>query len=147
MASLPTFEAGCRMPTMRGIEMSEANFRAAAEIASERLLIALLRYGAKHGLPRMSTDECREKLWAKAPPPPPPPIQRAVTLRPAPKGPPREARYRRHVNDEWRPDEDRRALRLRLRGESFRAIASMMERTPDAVAARIRYLGQKGVDL
>lgn len=61
---LPEIEAGCRMPSGRTIQMSDANYRTAAEIGSEGLLRALLRYGASHGLPNIGADECRRRLEA-----------------------------------------------------------------------------------
>lgn len=63
---LPTFEAGCQMPSARTIQASDANYRTAAEIGSSNLLVAMLRYGCRHGLPNISADTCWRKLGGMA---------------------------------------------------------------------------------
>lgn len=60
--SLPAFEAGARMPSHNTIMAAQTYERAHAEAGSDRLLVALLRYGSKHGLPNISADQCRAKL-------------------------------------------------------------------------------------
>lgn len=60
--TLPVVEAGCRMPTARTIAQSDAYCRSAAEMGSQNLLLAMLRYGAKHGLPNIDPDECFRRL-------------------------------------------------------------------------------------
>lgn len=42
----------------------------------------------------------------------------------------------------WQPHEDGIALDMRGRGKSYGQIAIRVHRTPDAVAARLRYLSQ-----
>lgn len=54
--------AGCRMPSSRSIAANDSAMRKAAEMGSERLLTALLVYGAKHGLPNIDANQCRAKL-------------------------------------------------------------------------------------
>lgn len=45
----------------------------------------------------------------------------------------------------WAPEEDRCAIDLRLRGTTYGSIAKQVSRTKDAVAARLNYLGYRGV--
>lgn len=106
------------------LSIREGGYRAAAKSASERLLIALLRYGTKHGLPNMSADQCRALLEAEPCTPPyvPPTVR-------GPRG------------NCWRPEEDQDAVSLRRQGETYRTISRAVERSPAAVAARLRYLG------
>lgn len=50
------------MPSPKTIEAGDAARRKEAEMGSAMLLIALLRYGSKRGLPNYSADQCRRKL-------------------------------------------------------------------------------------
>ena len=125
--SVPDFEAGCRMPSMLGIEMNEANVRAAAEVGSSRLLLAMLRYGLRHGLPRMSQGDCRAALDERRVQPP--------------KVDRRHAGYRRSKPDEWSMPQHRAALALRRNGLSYREIGNVVGRSPSAVASRLRDYG------
>lgn len=46
------------------LPVRDESTRMAAKQASERLLLALLRYGARHGLPNIDADQCRARLEA-----------------------------------------------------------------------------------
>lgn len=60
--TLPEFEAGCRMPSFASITAADSAQRKAAEASSKLMLTALLRYGARHGLPNLSPGDCRQRL-------------------------------------------------------------------------------------
>lgn len=64
---LPAFEAGCRMPSHNSILIGDSYEYAHARMGSDRLLAALLIYGAKHGLPNIAADQCRAKLRCMRP--------------------------------------------------------------------------------
>lgn len=111
-----------------GLE-GDANRRADAQDGSRRLLERLLSYGLKFGLPNLGLAQIRIRLNdLNRSPPPEPPKQRA----PHP--------------DAWSPDEDAKILRFRATGLSYGQIAMRLMtrgRTGDAVAARLRILGQR----
>jgi hypothetical protein len=46
---LPTFVAGCKMPSFHGMDVAEASRRIEAEVSNERFLEALARYFEKGG--------------------------------------------------------------------------------------------------
>lgn len=135
---LPVFEAGCRMPSMEAIRRQDMAQLSAAAVGSGQLLAAMLRYGARHGLPNLSADECWLRLQADRPkpvPPPPPKIDR------------RASAYRRREADQWTDTDDQRAIALRKRGLTYGTIARITNRTKDAVASRLRYIGFRGGEL
>lgn len=57
---------GLRCPSCMGerdaISVREGGWKADAMMGSDLLLLAYFRYGAKHGLPNISADECRRRL-------------------------------------------------------------------------------------
>lgn len=59
----PYHRSGGMVPmSNRGIQAQDSMTRNAAERASARHLNAILRYGAKHGLPNMSHLQCLSEL-------------------------------------------------------------------------------------
>lgn len=49
-------------PDRDALSIREGHYRSAAKHSSDRLLLALLRYGATNGLPNIDADQCRVKL-------------------------------------------------------------------------------------
>lgn len=88
-----------------------------AERGSSRLLRALMRYGAIHGLPNIAPEECRSRAHR----------------------PQSSSAARRFRENRWTPAEDEIARAARAEGLSFSRIAlRLLGRTEFAVAARLR---------
>lgn len=114
--------AGCRMPSSKTIEIRDVQRQSAAEYGSSRLLRALYRYGARHGLPNLSPAWCAEQL-----PPTPPPERPKNTRR-----------------DTWTQAEDELILSLRAKNFGYGTIArSLPGRSDSAVSSRLRLLRQR----
>jgi hypothetical protein len=62
----PVIMAHYKLPSDRGVLMQDGLVRSATEIASDRLRLALLRYGVRHGLPGLSSAECLRRLREEA---------------------------------------------------------------------------------
>lgn len=128
--SSPIHLGGAPKPSDSSGALEEKNRKTAAETSNDRFVTALLRYGAKHGLPRMSADECREKLWGLKSKPPRAPVEQ------------RPLGYRRTKEDSWTVAQHEAAMALRRNGLSYGKIGREIGRSYDAVAARLRDYGQ-----
>lgn len=116
----------------------DADYRVAAQMASKNLLVALLRYGARHGIPNLGPQDCLSRLLDHAP---------REIVRPKPQRGPRPHGYRRKRQDSWTPEQHARAAELRRQGMSYGRIGYEIGRSASAVASRLRdYGGVSSID-
>lgn len=112
----------------QGLFVNDESARMAAKHGSERLLLALLRYGARDGLPRMAPEECAERL--------------DILTAPLVKTPRTWPTYVRQKEDAWTEAQHTEAMELRRQEMSYGKIGYLIGRSPSAVASRLRHYGE-----